>query len=268
MTTLLKADAENGFWSITGLAIDVDNNRLWLSSAATPSFAGYSAADQGHGAVFELDLKTLEVLNRYNMPVDGLRHEPGSLVVTDDHHVYVIDRALPVVYQKTPEGTHLEAFMANPGLLGLTGIAITPDNSRIFVSDSAMGIMVIDPIAVQAAMLSGPETLNLGGIGSVSYSEGNLFVIQNGFVPQRIMRLTLDGTGAAVASVDPMAIALSEFNRPGLGTIQGDSLVYLANTGAGEEAGVIVMSTSLDAAFEANSPTIDELEKAIKANPQ
>ncbi len=203
ITELLKADDKNGLWSITGLAVDTDNNRLWLSSAATPLFAGNSVAEMGHGAVFELDLKTLEVLGRYNVPVDGLKHEPGSLVVTDDGHIYVIDRVLPIIYQKPPGVSQLEPFFANPGLLGLSDIAITPDNSRIFISDPAMGIMVIDPIAGNAAMLSGPETLNLGGIGSVSYNEGNLYIVQGGFEPQRIMRLTLDGTGGVVEKVVP-----------------------------------------------------------------
>jgi hypothetical protein len=131
-----------------------------------------------------------------------------------------------------------------------------------------MGIMVIDPIAVQAAMLSGPENLNLGGIGSVSYNEGNLFVIQGGFEPQRIMRLKLDGTGAAVESVTPMVVALPEFNHPALGTLWGESLFYVANTGADEDAGAIVMSTNLNAAFEVESPTIEELQKAIQAKTQ
>jgi hypothetical protein len=267
-TELLRANDENGFWSITGLSVDADNNRLWVSSAATPLFAAYTVADRGHGALFELNLKTLEVLGRYNVPVDGLKHEPGGLVVTGDSHVYLIDRAAPIVYQKAPGSDRLEAFFANPELLGLTDIAITPDNNRIFISDVSKGVMVIDPIAGQAALLSGPETLNLGGIGSVDYNEGQLYIVQGGFEPQRIIRLTLDGTGAAVEAVGPMVTALSEFNRPALGTIGGESLFYIANTGANENTGAIVMSTRLDAAYEVEPPTIEELQEAIRKKTQ
>jgi len=267
-TELLRANDENGIWSITGLAVDTDNNRLWVSSAATPLFAAYTVADVGRGALFELNLKTLEVLGRYNVPADGLKHEPGGLVVTGDSHVYLIDRAIPIVYQKAPASDHLEAFFANPELLGLTDIDITPDNSRIFISDVAKGVMVIDPIAGRAAMLSGPETLNLGGVGSVDYHEGQLFIIQGGFEPQRVIRLTLDGTGGAVETVGPMATALSEFNRPALGTIWGESLFYIANTGADESSGAIVMSTRLDAAYEVEPPTIEDLQKAIQKKTQ
>jgi hypothetical protein len=265
---LLKATEKNGLQSITGLLVDADNNRLWLSSSASPLFAGYSVSNPGQGAVFELDLKTLEVLGRYDIPGDGLKHEPGNLVVTDDNRVYVIDRVFPIIYQKAPDGKQLEPFFASTDMLGLTDIAITPDNSRIFISDVARGIMVIDPIADQAVMLSGPETLNLGGITSLDFNEGQLFLVQGGFQPQRVVRLKLAGTGEVVESVAPMAVALSEFNHPGLGTIWGESLFYVANTGAGEDSGAIVMSTNLDTVFEIVPPTAEEMQNAINGKTQ
>ena len=84
----------------------------------------------------------------------------------------------------------------------------------------------------------------------MDFNEGQLFVVQGGFAPQRIIRLNLAGTGEVVENIAPMAVALSEFNHPGLGTIWGESLFYVANTGAGEDSGAIVMSTNLDTTFE------------------
>jgi hypothetical protein len=268
VTELLKADKNNGILSVTGLAVDAENNRLWLSSAATAAFTGYPVEDKGQSALLELDLETLEVLGRYKVPDDGLDHEPGSVVVTDDSHVYLIDRATPVVYKKAPEQDQLESFFTSPELLGLTDIAVSPDNSRLFISDAKKGIMVIDPIVVQSTMLTVPETLNLGGIGSLDYNEGQLFMIQGGFEPQRLIRLTLDGTGEAVETVGPMAIALSEFNKPSLGAIWGDRIFFVANSGDTEDSGAIVMSTTLDAAFEVEPPTIQELQEALRKKAQ
>jgi hypothetical protein len=265
---LLKADDENGLWSISGLAVDVKNKRLWVSSAATPLFAAFSPADTNHGALFELDLETLEIVGRYNVPVDGLKHELGSLAVTDDGHVYVINRAAPVIYRKTPEGDRLEAFFTSLNLLELRDIAVIPDNSRVFVSDTYKGIMAIDPIAEQAALLSGPETMNLGGIRSIDYRNGMLFVVQGGFEPQRVIRLELDASGAVVQSIAPMAIALEDFNRPGIGTIQGESLYYVANSGADDAKSAIIMNTPLDAGAEVAPPDMAQFGKAIKANQQ
>jgi hypothetical protein len=253
---LLEANEENGLWSITGMAVDAANNRLWLASSATPQFTAYSIADKNRGALFELDLQSLEILRRYNLPVDGLNHELGSLALTADGHVYVIDQATPIVYARLPESQRLEAFFASPETRSLDSIAVTPDNSRIFLSDAVQGVLVIDPVAQQARMLSGPETMNLGGIESVSYRDGHLYIIQGRFMPPRIIRLELDSSGAGAASVAPMAMALNEFNRPGVGTIRDGRLYYIANAGAGDESGAVVMSTPLDAGAEAAPPQV------------
>lgn len=258
---LLEADEENGLWSITGIAVDAANNRLWLASSATPQFTAFSVTDKNRDALFELDLKSLEVLGRYNLPVDALDHELGSLAVTDDGHVYVIDRATPIVYAKRPDGQRLEAFFASPENRALDSIAVTPDNSRIFLSDAVKGVLVIDPVALQARMLSGPETMNLGGIESVSYREGHLYVVQGRFTPPRIIRIELDPSGAGASSVAPMAMALSEFNRPGAGTIRDGRLYYIANAGATDDSGAIVMSTPLDAGAEAAPPGMTDRSK-------
>ena len=265
---LFEADDENGLWSISGLAVDVKNKRLWVSSAATPLFSGFSPADTNHGAVFELDLETLEIVEQYNFPVDGLKHEPGSLAVTDDGHVYVLNRAAPIIYRKTPEGDRLEVFFASPDLLALRDITVVPDNSRVFVADAYKGILAIDPIAEQAALLAGPETMNLGGIESIEFGNGMLFVVQGGFDPQRVIRLELDASGAAVESVVPMAIALEEFYRPGNGTIQDESVYYIANSGADDAKSAIIMKTPLNAGVEATAPDAMEFKKVMDAKRQ
>jgi hypothetical protein len=265
---LLEADDENGLWSISDLAVDVKSNRLWVSSTATPLFAGFSPADMNHGALFEFDLNTMEIVGRYNLPVDGIKHELGSLAVTDDGHVYVTNRAAPMIYRKTPDGKRLEAFFASVDLVALSDIAVTPDNSRVFVSDTYKGVLTIDPIGEGAALLNVPETMNLGGIESIEYRNGTLFLVQGGFSPQRLVRLELDANGAAAQSISPMAIALDEFDQPGAATFQDDSLYYIANSGAHDATGTVVLSTPLDAGIEVAPPDMAEFEQALRAKQQ
>lgn len=138
----------------------------------------------------------------------------------------------------------------------------------MFVADEARGVLVIDPGAGQAAMLSAPEKINLGGISGLEFFEEQLFVVQGGFEPQRIMRLAIDPSGGVAQSVSPMAVALSEFDSPGHGVIQGDALVYFANTAAGRDSETVVMRTPLDAHVEIVQPTQDELNNASKPRNQ
>jgi len=265
---LLKADEENGLWSIMGLSVDEERNRLWVSSSSTPRFSGYSASDKNHGALFELDLETLEIVGRFNLPVDALTHELGSVAVTSDGLVYVIDRAAPIIYKKSPDSDRLEAFFGSPELIQLRDIAVTPDNSRVFVADAYKGILVIDPVVQRAGLLTGPETLNLGGINALEYQDGHLFIVQGGFEPQRIVRLQLDGAGAGVEGVIPMVIALPEFDQPGPATIRDEQLIFFANSAAVEEDGLLVMESQLSAGAEAAAQDVNALHEAMKAQMQ
>jgi hypothetical protein len=265
---LVEANDENGLWSIGGLAVDAKSNRLWVSSTATSLFTGFSSEDENKGALFEFDLKTLELVNQYYLPYDGLKHELGSVAVSDDGHVYVINRAAPIIYGKTPDGDLLEPVFGDPKLSRMQDITVTPDNSRVFVSDAHKGILTIDPVAEQAAMLGGPETMNLGGIEGIEYRDGYLYVVQGGFNPQRLIRLELDTSGSVVQSVSPMAIALDDFNRPANSTIKGDSLYYFANSGAEDSTGTIVMSTPLDAGAEVMPPDMALFEQKLREQQQ
>jgi hypothetical protein len=263
---LLEAGNANGLWSITGLAVDSKHERLWISSTASPAFDGYSPADQNRAALFEFDLGTLEPLGHSFVPVDALKHSLGSVAVTGEGDVYIVDTATPFIYRKVPGENRLEAFVASSQLVGLTDLAVTPDNSRLFASDPVKGIFVVDPQAKQATMMGAPENLNLAGIEGIEYANGQLFIVQGGIRPQRLMRLSLDAAGLAVEEIAPMAVALEAFDWPRQAAIRGGELYYFANQGAGaDDQGAIVMRTSLDAGTTIQPPNLDQLERALKS---
>jgi hypothetical protein len=262
---LLQAGPENGMWSINGIAVDANNGRLWISSSATPRFNGVSPARKRHGALFEFDLETLELLGSYALPANMPDHELGAVAVSEAGLVYVIDRMNPIVYRKEPGDRSLRAFVSSKELVRLTDISVTPDDSRIFVADEIMGVFVVDPVNQVAAMLSGPETLNLGGLESLEYGFGRLFIMQGGISPQRLMRLQLDETHMKVSEVSPMAIALEAFDRPGAMTISRDSVYYFTNSGAAAAGeGAVVMKTGVDAGKDIVPPDLRQFRKAAE----
>lgn len=263
--TLLQASEENGLWSVSGLAVDEGRKRLWISSSSTPRFARYSVSDGNRSALFEFDLEGLKLIARHDMPADGRYHELGGLSVSDAGDVYVVDTVMPVIYRKRPQVPGLEPYVASEGLVAFTDVAVTPDNNRLFASDPVTGIFMVDTTAESAAMLSGPETLNLGGIQSVDYVDGKLFVVQAGIRPERLVRLELDAGGSAVENVVPMAIALESFERPGAGAVAGDDYYYFANAGAADSAtGSIVVRTRLDAGNATRQLDIEQLGEMLK----
>ena len=93
-------------------------------------------------------------------------------------------------------------------------------------------------------------------------------MVQDGFKPERIVRLELDDSRTVVQNIIPMAIALDGFNQPGTGTLKGGDLYYFANSGAEDAADVIVMSTPLEAGAEVAPPGFTEIEQAMEAKQQ
>jgi hypothetical protein len=246
METLLEANADNGMWSIFGMAVDAGNGRLWVSSHATMKFGSFSPVMKGGGVLLEFDLESLDLRARYEFPQASPDQVLGRLAATADGHVYVIDQHKPLVYRKAPGSDRLLAYVASEDMVRFTDIAVSPDNGRIFVADEIMGVFIIDPVAQQTTMLTGPENLNLGGISGIEYRGGTLFVTQGEISPQRLLRLKLDQTGAHADELTPIAVALEPFDRPGVGTLGSDRIYYLANTSSrDEETGGIVMQSPL-----------------------
>jgi hypothetical protein len=244
---LLHAGNENGLQAITGLAVDDKRGRLWVSTAGVPQFAGVLPTELGRGALLEFALDTLQLLHRYDVPLDGLPHVPGRLAIDPAGDVYVIDRAVPMVFRKPAQSGKLEAYLASEKMTGFTDLAMSPAGDKLYIADAALGIVVIDTAKQALIMLAVPETLNLGGISGLMYSEGSLFVLQNGITPQRLLRLQLDAGGTQVIETKALAVALPEFDAPAFGTVEGGAVYYFASGNRpGEKraaAPVVVMKT-------------------------
>lgn len=270
VTELVKADNENGMWAVMGLLVDETNNRLWVTSAALPVFSGFGPADKGRSALFEFDLKSLEMLNRHPVPVDGQAHILGNMVLSPTGDIFIVDRNLPLVYQKQANEDKLKAVLGLRKMVSMRGIAMNDDGSLMYIGDREMGIVVIEVKSGRTLPLNVPETLNLGGIDGLYFKDNSLVMVQNGIKPQRVMLLQLDSDGIQVTEVVPMAVAQPEFDYPSYGTIRGEDLYYF---GSSHWAGspkpykpVPVLRTPLNSGKELVQPDVRRfLEKQAEA---
>lgn len=257
---LLRANDENGLWSVTGLLVDAERGRLWIASAATRDFEGFDPVDAGRTALFEFELESLAPVARHLLPADGFPHRLGQMVQAPSGDIYVADGVLPMIYRLEAGADRPETFFASGQLVSLRGLALTPDGRYLYVADHEMGVVVMDLHERTARGLAAPENLNLGGIDGLAWWEGHLVVIQGGNPPQRVMRLKLDASQAAIESVAPLAVAQPGFDHPSYGAVVGEDLVFLADSrpdeGAGEDGAVLLARTSIANAPELQSPDI------------
>lgn len=265
VSELLKADESNGMWAIFDIQVDEPRNRLWITSASMPGYAGYDPVDRGRSGLFEFDLKTLEFIRRYPVPVDGRPHVLGSMFLDPEGNIYIADRTLPIIYSKPVGEDKLKPILILKEMVSQRGIAMQSDGRIMYVADREMGIMVVDLEAKQARLLEVPDTLNVGGIDGLYLDNNRLFVIQNGIKPQRVMRLQLDSTGTKVASVAPIAVSMPEFDLPSFGVIKGEDLFYFANSqwigNKGSQKPVTVVRSSLNSSVELVKPEMEQFLK-------
>jgi len=262
---LLKADDKNGMWSIFDILVDVARNKLWVTSAATTAFSGFSPVDRGRSALFEFNLETLALIHRYPVPTDGQSHRLGSMVLGPKGDIFIADRALPIVYAKFANEQKLKAVAASRDMVSMRGIAMQPDGRLLYVADRELGILVIDTEAGRSGKLAVPDTLNIGGIDGLYLWNNHLIIIQNGIKPQRVMRLQLDSSGTRVEAVRPLAVAQPGFDFPSFGVIVGEDLYYFGNSQwVNNKAGlkpVAVLRTPLNSSQDLEPPDMLEYLK-------
>ena len=258
VTELLKADKDNGLWSVFDILVDQSRNRLWVSSAAIPVFSGYGPVDKGRSGLFEFDLKTLDLIRHHPVAADGNPHVLGSMAQSPNGDIYVVDRALPLLFIKPADQERVLPLLVAKEMISMRGVAMQPDGNLMYVADREMGIMVVDIKGKRTGKLQTPSTLNLGGIDGLYLWENNLVVIQNGIKPQRVMRLALDATGTQVIGVRPLAVAQEMFDFPSFGTLQDNDLYYFASSQATVNSDrpktVTVLRTPVDGTEELVGP--------------
>ena len=144
--------------------------------------------------------------------------------------------------------------MANADMTGFKDMALSDTGNRLYIADAALGILVADIEANTSTMLGVPETLNVGGISGLMYSEGSLLMLQNGITPQRLMRLSLAPTGLDVATVTPLAIALEQFNSPAFGVVNNGAIYYFAEGNKSDKNGEPAVTTVMRTPMELSEP--------------
>lgn len=259
---LISANEENGLWAIYGLAIDVENNRLWISSAASREFAALTETDAGRSALFEFSLDELELVKKYPVPADGRRHALGAIAQLGNGDIYAIDSVIPMIYRLEAGAERLGAFAASADNVYLRDITVSDDDTRLYLADYELGITVLDLVGKQAAKVTGPPTLNFGGIEALEYWNGHLVMTQSGIDPQRVLRLKLSPDGASVEDVAPLAVAQPFFDHPGSGTMLDGSLWFLANSYGLQNRGtpqpIGIATTSVETAPDLMAPDLEK----------
>lgn len=224
----------NGAWSpvpiaktdsLSGMAIDLQAQLLWVSSANLGM--GQGPVDAFHGLI-AVDLKTLKEVRRVAAP-DGVN--PSDLTVGCKGEVFTSDPVGGGIYRARPGGTTLTQLVAPGTLRSPQGLAQSAECRILYVSDYGYGLAAIILDSGRLLSLSGIGNLPvpLDGIDGLWRAGNDLIAVQNGTSPRRILRLGIAYGGAGIARAEVLEQAHPVWTEPLSGSIDGQSLIYVAN---------------------------------------
>ncbi|NEZ02911.1 hypothetical protein G4Y73_01960 [Wenzhouxiangella sp. XN201] len=214
--------------SVFDLLVDAQRGHLWVATGSVSQFQGEPREDGVRSALLRLDLESGELQEEYPISSGSGRNLLGSLALAGDGTVFVADTQAPMIYRLDPGAEQLRPFFGHPNFTSLRGLALSEDDSLLYVADYELGIFVVDTTGgKQAWHLAVPETFNAGGIDGLFFWNDHLVAIQNAITPQRVVRLKLGADGLGVTAVAPLAAAREEFDTPTFGVMNGQDLYFL-----------------------------------------
>jgi hypothetical protein len=188
---------EGESWGMFAVGVDAARGALWATSAALPMAARYEAGDAGKSALLEFDLATGALRRRLVAPDSGA-HALGDLTIGHDGAVYVSDGQGSGVYALDAGASALRVLVPRGTLRSPQTPALSADGATLFVPDYAKGIAAVDVRSGAVEWVEHPDTLSLKGIDGLYRVGHDLIAVQNGLVPNRLVRLALDSAARHV----------------------------------------------------------------------
>jgi sugar lactone lactonase YvrE len=223
-------EGQDGNGAMLALALDPERRVLWATSEGLPQARGLAAADRGRAAIVVYDLQSGRQLERYELPNDGQQHEPGDMALGRGGEVYVSDGGTGAVYAVRRK--KLETIVAAGGMMrSPQQPALTADGRRLLVPDYGGGIAVVELATGRADWMAHPKGVALNGVDGLRLVGDTLWAVQNGTVPERVVRLTLDPAQQRVLRQDVLESASPDLGDPTHGIVVGDTYYFIANSG-------------------------------------
>jgi DNA-binding beta-propeller fold protein YncE len=179
-------------------------------------------AEQARAEVREYDLDTGAL--RRALAVPSADMQTGDVALDGRGGILVSDGRTGALLRSSPDSDTLSIVLPTGTLGSPQGIVVTDDGRSAWVADYALGLVRVDLEAATAAVVHAPTTL-LGSDGLLSFGD-DLFVVQNGIAPNRVLKLTPSRDGKRIEEFDVLLASHPDFAEP-TGAVMVDGKLYL-----------------------------------------
>ncbi len=221
---------EDGPWAAIDLAVDTNNNVLWVASSAVSQYAKVSDKIAGKSGLFKYDLSTGKLLKSYLMPKNARPTLITAMHLTQSGDIYFIDSVKSLVLKLAKDADEITVVFNAKGFKNLRNITGDETGDFLYLSDTNVGIISLNLKNQKVFVMDSKPDLLLIGITDLIYDDKGLIILQSGFQPERIMRLQLADDKVSIQHVFPIETANADFDSLSYGAIVGDGLFYIANS--------------------------------------
>lgn len=212
---------------VLGLALDASAGVLWAATSPVPPAVNGLSPDAPRltPALLRIDLASGRVLARY--PAPTAEAMLGDVTLAPDGVVHVAGGDL---FQLRPGQEALEVLLPAGQMRSPQGMAVTPDGAALIVADYSAGLWRVDRATGAAERLVAPATASLIGIDGLISDGRNLYALQNGVAPQRVLKVTPDEDWRRITQVEILAANLPELDEPTTGLVHDGELVFVSRS--------------------------------------
>jgi sugar lactone lactonase YvrE len=229
VTELVPA-ARGGLGSALGVEVDAKRRILWVCSNIFPQTLGARPEDLNKATLLSFHADSGRLLGRYPLDHGKAGHTCDSLTLDPQGNVYVSDGVTGAVYRLRRGARRLATFLLSGTLRSAQSPTFAPGGKILFIADYGQGIVRVDVASRKVTLLPGPPDVLLEGIDGLVFFHGSLYGVQNGFEPNRVLRLRLSTGLDRIEGVDVLARNLPLFDGPTLATVVDGTLYYVANS--------------------------------------
>ncbi|HEX8692676.1 MAG TPA: hypothetical protein VF746_09670 [Longimicrobium sp.] len=213
---------------VIGIKVDAPRRRLWVlettwDTAAPRTYGGTG----GWTSLRGYDLRTGREVARHAPPDRGA-HLFNDLAVSSRGDLYVTDVHGNAVWRLRAGADALEPLARGPRFHWGNGIALSPDESRLYAAHLE-GISVVDPRTGRMEPLRHPPAVAMADVDGLYACPGSLVAVQRMAHFQQVTRFVLSPAGDSIVAAEVLERSHPAYVDPTTGVVVGDSLFYIAN---------------------------------------
>lgn len=163
---------EHEYGYTPGAGIYVDDKHSLLHA-----IGGYFMIGDSLSSLFTFDLHTKKLLKK-NDVMDKGEHYLNDMVKDKNGNLYITDTKKSAIYALNQDNDSLVLFYESPEIEFPNGIAISDDNTKLYIASNTKGVRVLD-ISTKN-ILNEEDSLGVSqGIDGLEFYKNNLYAIQN-----------------------------------------------------------------------------------------